>query len=1008
MSPVHYSTPAGLFAAHHSQIRWTKTLVRGSSIVTGETQPAESTGFPSVVNLHKQSQAFQNHIKLLESVDWANTSIGDPSEWPIALRTICSFVLACPFPTALYWGEDLVILYNKPYTELTAQKHPSLLGKLYREGWPEIWQLMEETMENAFYNAKPSTKDDDLLFINRHGFLEECYFSWSLVPVLHPDGKVGGLLNPAFDSTKRVIAERHIQTLRNLGQMAATAQEADNFYQVALESLLSNPYDIPFACIYKIQQLSFVLSASIGLPSNHNLIPYLIDASSPLAEYYITAHKSISYVLFENVEEFCAGSDQCRRGWDIPVQRAVIYPIFANEGDRPSGMLMMGLNPRRPFDEVYQIFLELLSRQLATGMGRVQLFEEDVKRVNEITELSRQNGIELQRQLAQTTKELKQSEMKFTRMAEICPAGIYIADSSGALSYVNQAWSEISGNPKSQPLTEWMDSIHPDDLKLVKSSWEKCFRGEQQRLEYRWKTPYQGKERWTIASSAPEYDHHGQIIGVTGCIMNVSERKNSEKYQQKRAEEAIERKRQQEYFIDMTSHEMRNPLGAIIQTVDFVVESLHNLLQMVSSRKSFSSIDIARKVNENILDMKTIVLCTTHMRRITNDILTLSKVDSNLLLVTPVDFQLKECVEGVLKMFEAELQSKQIASELDFDKSYTELGICWVKADPSRFNQVLINLFTNAIKFTDKRPHRLIKLNISASTERPSLPDSTINQCTILVENPIYLIFSVTDTGSGLKEGERAILFQRFMQATPKTHVKYGGSGLGLFICRKLVELQGGEITVSSVEGQGSTFAFYIVAQRGSNPDDKSMNSLPVVSTSPKLVDAFQLNQSSYNFTLLNLSDLHVLIVEDNVINQRILRKQLNQIGWTTYVANHGQEALEQIAKSKFRSSALDDAFPLDICLVDVEMPVMDGITCVRKIREMEQKGELCGHVPAIAVSANARKEQIDKMIAAGMDDFVTKPYRIPELLEKMKVVLARISGQDKGVGMNMDKTGKV
>jgi signal transduction histidine kinase len=190
-----------------------------------------------------------------------------------------------------------------------------------------------------------------------------------------------------------------------------------------------------------------------------------------------------------------------------------------------------------------------------------------------------------------------------------------------------------------------------------------------------------------------------------------------------------------------------------------------------------------------------------------------------MLQVTPVDCEPMTIVKEIQQIFDAELQSKRIEMVIVQDESYNKLDIKWVRADPSRISQILINLLSNAIKFLDKRPERKITLTLSASLTPPRPAETQLH---IAKDEPdpdsqdVYLSFSIRDTGPGLKKAEMAALFQRFSQATPRTHVTYGGSGLGLFICKRLVELQSGRIYVDSLENKGSTFAFYIKVGRPS------------------------------------------------------------------------------------------------------------------------------------------------------------------------------------------------
>ena len=281
----------------------------------------------------------------------------------------------------------------------------------------------------------------------------------------------------------------------------------------------------------------------------------------------------------------------------------------------------------------------------------------------------------------------------------------------------------------------------------------------------------------------------------------------------------------------------------------------------------------------------------------------------------------------------------------------------------------------------------------------------------------IFLEFAVQDTGRGLTPEEKKLLFQRFSQASPRTHVQYGGSGLGLFISRELTELQGGEIGVSSEAGKGSTFAFYVKCRRSNEPKDtldvvpasvtrkvsnakeKAKSGLPLPAKSATKTKDFAMmaTQDSVAQKPKPQKGLKVLIVEDNLVNQKVLQRQLQNHGIETKVANHGGEALEALKLSTFWASPSTDSptsspYDISVVLMDKEMPVMDGLQCTSKIRELEQHGKLRWHVPIIAVTANARSEQIATLLAAGMDDVVSKPFRIGELIPKIEDLANRFS----------------
>ena len=431
---------------------------------------------------------------------------------------------------------------------------------------------------------------------------------------------------------------------------------------------------------------------------------------------------------------------------------------------------------------------------------------------------------------------------------------------------------------------------------------------------------------------------------------------------------------------------MRNPLSAILQCSDEIATTLSGYR---SNGKA------ATKALENLLDSsidaaQTIALCAQHQKRIVDDILTLSKLDSALLLVTPCDVMPVSVVQRALKMFDGEVQTAKIKLDFRVDESLRRLDVQWVRLDPSRLLQVLINLTTNAIKFTSTQAKRIITVTLAASLQRPSqIP--IFGQVSYIpfrakrkdltygadwgTGEKCYLYFAVQDTGRGLSEDETQLLFHRFSQASPRTHVQYGGSGLGLFISRELVELQGGQIGVSSEAGKGSTFAFYITSRRSTTPEE-ALNQLPSVGMRQEGLPERLPPRPSEPTSIpppSNLSSpkpgLKVLIVEDNLINQRVLQRQLRNMGCTVVVANHGRDCLARLQESSFWEGHAEDGFDLSVILMDLEMPIMDGLTCAREIRRLERTGEIVRHVPIIAVTANARSEQIETALASGMVD---------------------------------------
>ncbi|UPX20646.1 uncharacterized protein EKO05_0010873 [Ascochyta rabiei] len=682
---------------------------------------------------------------------------------------------------------------------------------------------------------------------------------------------------------------------------------------------------------------------------------------------------------------------------------------------------------------------------------------------NTIDIMAQKKSQEVAQARVEALEQARLSEQKFARFAQLSPIAIYIFVPEQGMNYVNDQFFELTGHLR-EPLDqiEWFGLVADEDLKKVEDDWQQMLAGKksdgvQVRLKKTW-VNQDGivSNIWVQSSNYPEVDESGKVLSILGTLFDISQFKWAETVQRQRTEEALEAKRQQENFVDMTSHELRNPLSAVVQCADSVIASLQGL-PFHGENTLLVDLDFEKirdEIATSIDSLQTIVSCSLHQKRVIDDVLTLSKLDSNLISVTPVRVQSTVVVCEALKMFDVECN--QMGIKLEFRKDPTLEGYDWVMLDPSRLLQVLINLLTNAIKFTKDRLSRRITVTLGASCNRPPEVWDTIN-FTFSRQQPrglteglewgdgesAYLWLKVQDTGCGMTFDEQQKLFSRFTQATPRTHVKYGGSGLGLFISKSLATLQGGAIGVASDPDIGSTFAFFVRTRKATPPDGQSL----------KIRSGLQRTISTEN--VMKDVKLSILIVEDNLVNQRVLKKQLTKFGWNISVAGDGQQALDWLKGSVYwRGTPRNNhdttteeeeveyfsaprQHDVDIIFMDIEMPVMDGLTCAQRIREYEAKGLLAPplkqhpgllrqltassvnplssfpafnisesslppeahtRLPILAVSANARMEQVEQALAAGMDDAISKPFRIPELWPKILRLVKKLNEQSADV----------
>lgn len=606
------------------------------------------------------------------------------------------------------------------------------------------------------------------------------------------------------------------------------------------------------------------------------------------------------------------------------------------------------------------------------------------------------------------------------------------------------------------------------------SAYQEAFTSQKQlRTEFR---AIEEANPWRLLLLTPLGDENLRHVslreygGFICSIVDISSEKSAELSERRAANEARERKEQQERFIDMISHEIRNPLSAILHCTEDIEDAV---------RKPKTEIDV-----DSIQDaLETIQLCISHQRNIVDDVLSFSKLDSSMLALTPKSCEPRKQLANNLKMFQGEFRKQSVQFEYCVDHSYIDHEVEYVLADMARIGQVLVNLVSNAIKFTAKKEgEKSVTISVGASLDRPtSYPPNVVffnsDDLAFRLDSTtssewgngqaLYVLVAVKDTGIGISEEGQQRLFERFRQATPKTAELYGGSGLGLNISRKMCHLHGGEIGVSSKEGLGSTFGFFFKVKRTTAPegdaqeikedeiiesndlkaqaralgnttdtDKEDEENAPASIKSPPIIDAGDstphpdgAKDERYHETAYVASKVkepaadeyanserpkisyqhrtgshlqstelngqgeqaqgkddgaprpHVLLVEDNIINQKILFRKLEGKGFNVTTANNGREAVDAVREAPRLSSGNKHA--LTICLMDQEMPVMNGNSATREIRQLERDG-VVEHLPIIGLTGNVREEQTQEMRDAGMDDVISKPYKMEDLVSKI------------------------
>lgn len=557
--------------------------------------------------------------------------------------------------------------------------------------------------------------------------------------------------------------------------------------------------------------------------------------------------------------------------------------------------------------------------------ARVLPFSEDttiaiVRDITESKKIERQLAdyrCLLEEQVKQRTEALeaalervKQSEERYRFAADATNDGLWDWNITDGQVYINAAYARMLGHEPDEfgsiTMDRFTDMIHPDDRPMVQQAIEeRLFRNGGYDVDFRLRAK-DGSYKW-IASRGKvvERDARGVPVRAVGMHIDLSLRKAIELELVRARDLAESASRAKSAFLANMSHEIRTPLNAITGYAHLLEESISDP----------PLVEKLEKINQ----------ASAHLLRVLNDVLDLSKIEADRLVLEQVPLTVPALVDEVLGMMRERFDAKGLSLNREIEPRLVGVNLV---GDRLRLGQILANYLSNAARFTEQG-----SVTVRASVEA-------------LVDNQITLRFEVADTGVGIPAEQQAILFEPFVQADTSTTRRYGGTGLGLAISRRLAQLMGGDTGLSSVVGQGSIFWFTARLRLG-EPQ-------PVLEGAPARAGIRR--------------GARVLVAEDNEMNQALMLELLKRWGLVIDVANQGGEAVEMASRQVY-----------DLILMDMHMPVMDGLEATRRIRAMEKGRD----VPIVAVTANVFSEDQARCEEAGVSGFLSKPIR-PAQLDEM------------------------
>lgn len=695
--------------------------------------------------------------------DWSSTPLGPIEEWPQSLKTAVRILLTSRFPMWLAWGPELTSFYNDTYRHDTlGEKHPWALGKPFAEIWAETWDDLRPLIDQVLETGVATWDESLLLFLERSGYPEETYFTFSYSPLTDDDGQIAGLFAAVMEETERVLNARRLATLRALGTGLASAHTKAEVLATARHQLSKNDRDLPFTLTYLFEEDGgrARLASSTGFEGSatHAAAPTevtgaaaasLAPATIAPAEIETAAADAVwparevweegTSVMVDDLEARFPGLPT--GAWDRPPTRATLVPIPQKGQERPIGFLVVGLNPYRPYDADFTGFVELVAGQIASSLANIHAFE-----------LERRHTEALQ---AEGERELRRLEKLFEQV----PAAIlFMLGPTHVCKVVNPTVKrlifggrDVVGKPireaipeaAGQGFFEVLDEVYRTGEPFVASEWPIHLDRGDDIIE----------ERILDFTYQPVFDNEGVIYGILSFAVDVTEKVQARM-------EAEEANRIKSAFLASMSHELRTPLNAILGYWDLLDAEVTGPLN-AEQKEQLGRIDAAAR----------------HLLRIIEEILTFSRVEAGeeQVSIEVVDFG--ALARETVGMIEPLAASKQ----LEFSSHVPER--LEMETDPGKVQQILLNLLSNAVKFTDEGS---VRLDVEHR------------------EGEVWL--RVSDTGIGIRSEEQERIFEPFSQVDGTYSERESGTGLGLAITRNLAELLGGSVGLQSAPGEGSTF----------------------------------------------------------------------------------------------------------------------------------------------------------------------------------------------------------
>lgn len=889
--------------------------------------------------------------QLMRDRDWTDTSLGPPETWPEGLKVALRILLTSKFEMWLGWGPEIAFFYNDAYRPTLGNKHPNALGMPTHVIWPEIWQDIKGRLATVYETGQATWDRALLLLLERNGYPEETYHTFSYSPLLGDDGKVSGVFCAVTEETERIISERRMGTLRTLSSNLAEAENKAAVLSATHTALGENPKDLPVCALYLFDSQGTAHRQWIcGVADNNPTLPSTLDPADPRWNLEgLRTGQSLHLGDFSGLPDLPMGY------WQIPPRQMAVLAL-SGQRHGMNGVLIAGINPYQQISEAYLDFLKLVSGQISSRLASVEAIESEKRRATALIEASalrdRAAAVleQLNRQLSTEVEVRTAESARLRTLFQQAPSFMCILNGPDhVFELVNDAYRQLVGDRQLEglPVKDALPEVTGQGfLDLLDSVYRtgQPYVGRNVRVHLHRDGQCGPEERYINFVYQPIIDEMGSVTGIfVDGFDGTHQRRAEEQLRalnytlETRVEERTRELRAAYQKLGEETHEREVAQVALRQAQKMealgnltggVAHDFNNLLQVVGGNLQLLSKDIAG--NER---------AEKRLHSALSGVSRGAKLASQLLAfgrrqpLEPKVVNVRRLIHNMDDMLR-----RALGEEIELE-SIVAAGLWNTHIDPNQLENAILNLTINARDAMNGRG----RLTIEAAN---SILDETYAQLHEDVQPGQYVMVAVSDTGTGIPPDLMELVLEPFF--TTKSDGK--GSGLGLSMVYGFLKQSGGHLKIYSEVGHGTTMKLYMPRTDQAEDELTDFNAHPVKG-----------------------GDETILVAEDDDAVRETSVALLTDLGYRVLRSQDAQSAF----------AILNSGVHVDLLFTDVVMPGP-----MRSTDLVAQTKSLFPHVSILYTSGYTENSIVHGGKLDPGVDLLSKPYTREALARKIRHVL--------------------